>query len=282
MLDLEQVIQSSEHLTPLPESAARLAALLGDDGWTLEDVADVVKLDGPLVAQVLRRANSAANAGLARSISIDSALMRLGPGAILSLAVGSATKKDLDCPLPVYHLNEGELWRHSATAALAIEVAARRLRIKTSPEAYAAALLHDIGKLILGRFLDGSDQGFVERARSEGGLELANAEMEILDVHHGEVGALMARHWGLPEGIVAGIEFHHEPDQAPVEFGMLCTEVALADQIASHIGAKDGDEKGDVDFEPQVLERLSIDRSQLDSVCEEVLEKLEEVMERYE
>ena len=49
--------------------------------------------------------------------------------------------------IPEYGLSEGELWRHSVGSALAAESAQSFCDVPLPPETYAAALLHDTGKL---------------------------------------------------------------------------------------------------------------------------------------
>ena len=51
----------------------------------------------------------------------------------------------------------------------------------------------------------------LDRATEEGGRSRLHAESELLGVHHGELGGLIAQHWKLPDGIVRGVTFHHDP-----------------------------------------------------------------------
>ena len=45
----------------------------------------------------------------------------------------------------------------------------------------------------------------------EGHCNPLQAEMEILEVNHAELGGLIARHWGLPDIIALGVQYHHAP-----------------------------------------------------------------------
>ena len=56
------------------------------------------------------------------------------------------------------------------------------------PDSFTVSLLHDIGKLTLSRFLDSDHLRWLAAAREQGGESSLRAEIEILGVHHGELG----------------------------------------------------------------------------------------------
>ncbi len=279
MIDLDALIERAQELDPLPQSSFRLTAILTSDDWCFEDLADVVRKDPPLAARILGMANSPAYGSRAPIVDIGQALGRVGPGTTFGLAVASGARSLLTNPLEVYGIGAGELWRHSVATALVVEELRSFLPDAASPEAYAAALLHDIGRLVLAHSLGVEDVQYLHRAETEGGLNITDAEMELLDVHHGEVGGLIARHWGLPESIVTGITYHHDPADAPTDEGRrLCDLLAIADTVATNLGSPDGaaHDPGP-DFEPAA--RLGLDSDALAQLGAWVEERLDEVLE---
>ena len=95
--------------------------------------------------------------------------MRLGRGTILSLAMASGVQSRMVGAIPQYGLSERALWSHSVAAAVAAEVVPKFCKVPVPPEAYAAALLHDIGKLVMSRFLSPEIMGFCERLTKRAG-----------------------------------------------------------------------------------------------------------------
>ena len=160
------------------------------------------------------------------------AVIRVGAGRVLSLVVGSSAQPVMEAAIPGYELSAGELWRHSLAAALVAELAKNFCPGAWSPLAFTAALLHDIGKLVLGRFLNAALADMCRRAVDEGGLEHFEAESEILRVHHGEVGGIIAQHWQLPQGIVEGVMHHHEPENVEDSNAVVAH---LGDAVARHL-----------------------------------------------
>ena len=129
------------------------------------------------------------------------------------------------------------MWRHSVAAALAAELASLVCTARILPESFTAALLHDIGHLVLSRHLEPELIAFLGSSRDKGGFDERRAEIEILGVHHGELGHLIAQHWALPEIIAQGIAFHHNPeDVTDPKHQLLCDTVCVADAVANAIG----------------------------------------------
>jgi HD-like signal output (HDOD) protein len=235
LIDLDSLIQSSYELDPLPGSLIRLAGLVAQDSSDINEIERIVAHDPALTGRVLRAANSAANAAGSPITTARAALMRIGAGSLLALALGSRIGGRLQRDVPEYGMAAGQLWRHSVASALAAEVVGGACRAPLPPETATAALLHDLGKIVLCRSLTSPVRELLERAYEEGHHDLREAESEILGVHHGEIGGLIAQHWRLPDGIVMGVTHHHAPEvvDLPVAYG-----VQVADEIAKAVVAE--------------------------------------------
>ena len=112
--------------------ATRLVSLLSQTEWMIRDVEEAVRLDLALTARVLRFANSAWTAHLPSVSTIRDALMRIGVGTTLSLAIAEGVRPRLLRPLPAFDLQPGRLWQHAVASALATEIVTKRARIADS------------------------------------------------------------------------------------------------------------------------------------------------------
>jgi HD-like signal output (HDOD) protein len=293
-VETRSLIEHAKALTPLPASVSRLASVVADDKSDLDDIVQVVRLDQGLTARVLSAANSATKGrGMALG-TVEQAVMRLGRGCVLSIAVGSAVRSELTSELPQYKLSEGELWRHSVAAALVAEHANRYCtKVKVPAETFTAALLHDVGKLVLCRFLDDTVLDLLSRSAGDRGVADVTAEREILEVTHGELGGLIVQDWGLSEDIRIGVAYHHEPD---VVQHLFADVVHVCDTLAKRIqGDRDltawssrkalSEAKASPVEHPidaGVVERLGLNTSGEAALSEKVAEKLVDVYARYE
>ena len=278
MIDLKALTRAASDLEPLPASVTRLASVIAKDDWEMHEVEQVVALDQALSSRLLRLANSAASGAAMPIVTIREAIVRMGAGALLSLATAATVQKRLQSSLPQFGYGEGELWRHSVAAALAAESAPAYCKVALPSESYAAALLHDVGKLVLARFLDPDILRVLTLARQEGHLSSLRAEAEILTVHHGELGGLIAQHWKLPARIVTGIIHHHTPDEA----GDIVADVTyLANIIAGRVGTGYVASEDELVVNPSTMDRLKLTPERLDELSTQVGKRLEDVIARY-
>jgi putative nucleotidyltransferase with HDIG domain len=116
---------------------------------------------------------------------------------------------------------------HAQAVARSADRLARELGLPDRDDILVAALLHDVGKLVLGRAIAGyssaSDLTVTPEAR-------VRQENLTWGMDHASLGGLLLRRWGLPEQLVASVTRHHtaESDQD------VATYVRLADMLAHH------------------------------------------------
>lgn len=278
MIDLHQLIQQANELAPLPASTVRLAQVVSSPDCDVAEVTELIAFDQALTVKLLRAANSAAHSGAIPVSTAQDAVIRLGAAQVLALAVACGARPLLQSKVPAYGLDEGVLWRHSVAAAVASETMMKFCQMDVPPESFTAALLHDIGKLVMGRFLSPEILNFIEQAQKVDHLGPLEAESLILNVHHGELGGLIAQHWKLPDRVVHGITYHHNPEQG---LDVICDLTYLANLVAKRIEAEIEGGKSGFTVDAGVVERLGLTAQALDTLCPLAAERYEQVSRRY-
>lgn len=278
MIDLNNLIEQANNLTPLPATTVRLAQLVCSPDCYLEDVAELIGFDQALTLKLLRAANSAASASAVRYGTVKEAVARLGTAQVLAFAVACSTRPFLQSAVPGYGLDEGALWRHSVASAVAAEVVPELCRVEVPPESFTAALLHDVGKLVMGRFLTPEVRGYLRRAYEVDNIPQREAESLLLNVHHGELGGIIAQHWKLPVRVVQGITHHHTPDRG---MDVICDVTYLSNQIAKGIEASVEGRAYEMKLEADVTERLGIEPKIVESLCPIAALRYAQVGRRY-
>ena len=97
---------------------------------------------------------------------------------------------------------------------------------------------------------------FIAEAKEVDHLTQMEAESQILHVHHGELGGLIAQHWQLPPRIVRGIIYHHNPEEGS---DVVCDFACLANHLATQIEADLDGRSVECVLAPDVAQRLGID-----------------------
>ncbi|AMY09929.1 Chemotaxis protein [Luteitalea pratensis] len=277
-LTRERLLRQADALEPLPATATRLVSLLCQSEWMLRDVEEVVRLDLALTARVLRFANSAWTAHLPAVSTVRDALMRIGVGTALSLAIAEGVRPRLLRPLPAFDLQPGRLWQHAVASALATEIVTRRARTPIPPETVTASLLHDVGKVVLDEAMDEATLSALRTAWTSGALSRIEAERQVLGMDHGELGGYIVRHWGLPERLAVAISHHHTPSATQ---STICDVVHLSNGIAKLAGFGPLIAEIDGPIEGDVLVRLSFSPADLHTFCSELTERMRTGQERF-
>ncbi len=272
------LIDGIDHLEPLPVTASRLVAVLADENATMGDAAEIIEQDQALTANILRAANSAIYARRFETRKLRDAATRLGTVQLLNIALAGHLKA-LSCDAQMYELSEDELWLHAALSA-----DAARLLIANCPgagipqSAVVAALMHDIGKLIMVRYLDVNPQDIVAAcAREE--VSWQDGERLLLGCDHAEVGGAVAKHWSFPSEISRAIECHH---QNPIEDpDPLLDAVVVANLVAKTAGVGLGAEGMNMDIDHEAARRLGLTLDTFSRIAATAALNLEDLKELY-
>jgi putative nucleotidyltransferase with HDIG domain len=242
-----QILDGVKNLDPLPVTARRLTSMLGDDNVNAREIADVVEYDPAVAANIVRVANSAAYAGRYPVDRVRDAVVRLGTANLLTIVLGDYLRV-FKVAAPLYDLTEDDLYLHSAAASLTIKAIVAETKRPLPPSASIAALLHDIGKLIMVRYLK-ADVSALQAICKEKNITFVDAEKEVLGCDHAEVGGAVARNWDFPQDIISAIENHHRV--IPGGSGVVLDAVMLANYTAKSIGIGLGAEAFNIpmDFE---------------------------------
>jgi putative nucleotidyltransferase with HDIG domain len=212
----DAIIASLASVPPLPAAVQRTLALLRDPEAEMEDIARAIELDPNITANVLRLANSPQFGGMRAVGTVREALIRLGAKRVGQLIMAAGVSPHVSKEIKGYGLSAGALLEHSIATALAAEALARKIG-RTPPEhTFTAGLLANLGKVVLGTFLEVDATPILELAHSEM-IPFDQAEERILGINHAEVGALLLERWGLPEEIVEIVRWRLTPDDYPGE-----------------------------------------------------------------
>ena len=201
-------------LPSFPVSVQRVIQEINSPRSSAESVAVALELDPPLVACVLRVANSGFY-GRTKVSSPQAAVTRVGLQEVRGLATSAALRDILDTG----GAEEIErLYVLALASALVVSRIARRSSVVDTTNAssafFTAALLHDIGLFALFSFSPGSARRSIEQARTQK-VPLSDVERTIVGFPHTELGATLLQRWHLSDVEIEACRWHHAPGSAP-------------------------------------------------------------------
>ncbi|MEN6351797.1 MAG: HDOD domain-containing protein [Syntrophomonas sp.] len=233
-LSVESIVEAVNDLPALPHIAVRVMELSENPDSTAEDISKVLNQDQGMTARVLRLANSAYYGFPRRISTITDAIVFLGFKTIRSIVLAVSVSDILNQEMEGYALEYGELWKHSQCSAMAARLIAKKAKFGIVDLAYTAALLHDIGKVILNNFIKDAYHEVVDKI-DEDNSSFIEAENQVLGFNHAVVGSRVAEKWNLPPELVEAIALHHDPGKAEIN-KRLTAIVHLADALCVMMG----------------------------------------------
>jgi putative nucleotidyltransferase with HDIG domain len=223
---LTAAFEALEAFPVLAESRTRVLRVVGEDSPPIGEVVEAVESDVALVITVLRLANSVASPRRGKVATVRDAVELIGCGRVEQLARDAQTF-DFFERSPGWDLMPERFRLHAVATQAAADKIARETGYEERDELLTAALLHDIGKLVLVQSYPAYPDQIHGDARTPG--ERVHRERRELGVDHAVVGGVLARRWGLPDSLATAIERHHS-DEAEGTAAM----VRLADMLAHY------------------------------------------------
>jgi putative nucleotidyltransferase with HDIG domain len=211
---IRSVVAQLDTLPSFPSLYLEIMQELATDDPSVEKIAAIVAKDPGMTVKMLQIVN-AASLGLSRRItSPQEAVQQIGMSAVRSLALSAHIFSCFEhTELKGFAISQ--LWDHAMrTAQIARRIMeVERADVALAEDAYTAALLHDIGKLMLANNLPEPFQQALTLTQ-EKNSPFVEAEQEVFGANHAGVGAYLLGLWGLPAPIVEAVAFHHQPGRA--------------------------------------------------------------------
>ena len=275
MNERAEILEKIGTIPPLPTASTEVIRLIHDPDVPNATLARTIEYDPSLTANVLRLANCA-YFGFPRAVStIREALLRLGTNKIFQLVVAATIGKMANLPVRGYDLSSGNLWDHLIGTAIASTKLAEAARIEAPDHTFTAALTHDVGKIVLGTFVEVNAPAIVGLALQER-ISFEQAEEKVLGIDHAEVGALLMERWNLPDYLVEVVRWHHQP-QLSSDDPVAVNLVHVADVACMMAGVGAGIDALGYRPSNHAMSQLGLTISVLDAVIYEILNELLEV-----
>ena len=230
---VREAVGKVRELPSRPKVYGALARAVADPRTSSKDVAEIVEQDMAMCAKILQLANSAFF-GLRHPVSnIQGAVVQIGTAMLQNLVLSCEVRQAFVSANGVLSLDtEQEHALRAATLARGL-VTDRQKR----DDAFMAAMLHDVGKLVLATQMTEEFRAAVAKARQDR-VPLHEVEPGVYGVSHAEVGGYLLGLWGLPYPIVEAVARHHAPWRAVSEEAVdLADAVFLAEGLAQEQAA---------------------------------------------
>jgi HD-like signal output (HDOD) protein len=262
----QEVVQSVGEIAMLPQVVMRVLDMTSSTRATTQELEDAIGQDQGLTSKVLTLANSSYY-GLPRRVSsLREAVMFLGFRAVRNIAMTASCYNMFIGKSDSQSLLKRRIWKHSVDTSLLTRLVCAFAPDVVPDEAFAAGLLHDIGKTVLEQYYPQATMQVVQTAERLG-IRHHEAEEQILGFNHADVGLALAIHWNLPTALAEALGYHHCVSAATTA-PRLVAVVAIASDISNALEQGLDEQQWQQSINGDAMNTLGITSEQIQTLIE--------------
>lgn len=265
---LRSQIETINTLPTLPDILKRLLVVIENPNVSLNEISNFILSDPVLTSKILKVVNSPIYGFPGRISSINQALMLLGLNVVKGMLFGVSV-------FDVMQKTMIGLWEHSLSCAVTARIIAKKKNFNEPEEVSIAALLHDIGKVVLGlKFPEGYGDALKDAENK--GVFIFDSEKSYFGITHANAGSWIAQKWNFPSKLIDVIQYHHTPKLS--KNAVLHTAIVhLSDIIVKARGIGFTGDKLVPAIDPFVWEYLNLSEDAMFEVFMELEDSLEDI-----
>ena len=267
--NLRSQIEKVDTLPTMPSVLKKLLKVIENPKVSLNEIGNFISSDPVLTTRVLKVVNSPIYGFPGRISSVSQALILLGLNVVRGMLLGVSVFEVMERAMV-------GLWEHSMGCAVTARIIAQKKGVKEPEEISVAALLHDIGKVVLSLKFTEEYKEILKNAEKNG-LYISEAEKAHFGITHAEAGAWIAQKWNFPKSLIEVIDYHHKPHLSkniPVQSAI----VHLADILIQSRGFGFSGNTFVPPVNPAAWQALNLSETDM----KEILVEMEEVLEQAE
>jgi putative nucleotidyltransferase with HDIG domain len=231
---IAELVSDSE-ISSIKNVTSGIIRIINDPNSNARDLKEIIEIDPPLTAKVLRTANSAYYYSRRHISDIEEAVIWLGFDNLKEIALSQKVCEIFQKQDTFEGYSRIELWRHCIAVAVLAKMIYRMEFGEKGENIYAAGLIHDIGIITEDQFFEAEFKQILAKA-GETRCCLAQAEFEMWGYTHADIGKAITESWQFPEDLVNSIAYHHSLENVPEEHKKMTTTLALADYTCHECG----------------------------------------------
>lgn len=207
---IQQRLEDTLELPPLPETAQRIIHLRVNPNAVMGDLVDIVESDPSLAAQVVSWASSSFYAAAGQVRSVHDAVSRvLGFDLVMNLAMGLSLGRALTHPKD-HPEGYVDYWQQAIWQAQSAGILASMMPRGQRPVfglAYLSGLLHNFGHLVLAQVFPPHFRLVCRSLEVNPHIDSSVIEHYLLGVTREQIAAQLMENWGMPDEVTLAIRY---------------------------------------------------------------------------
>jgi putative nucleotidyltransferase with HDIG domain len=280
---VEETFKDVKTISTLSPVVQKIFASINDPNVGAKALSDIIMSDQTLTARVLKLVNSSFFGLRGKIQNIHHAVTMLGFSTIRQICLGVSICGKFNALKGNDTISGESFWIHSIATAILSKILCKAIKKSEADACFTIGLIHDIGKLILIEHDTDRFREALSMAKDKS-MPLHEAEKEVSDLDHTDVGDWLLRKWNLPRESRQAVKHHHSANiqlVSPASPEAITGIVYFANQVAHHLSlGASGNPQGGLEadkfeaFFGKSYEETNIDRVYLEEEVRVTIEIL--------
>ena len=236
---IDKILKSLDHIPAFPVTILKVNEMLRDDDYSVDAMVNLIKYDQAMAVNVMKMSNSAYFGPRLRISTLHDAVVYLGKNNLTRIVQTAGVSRFFKKESRGYVEKANELWEHSVAVALMSQILSLKIMKHPDEKLYLAALVHDVGKMVMGEFVHESFEKISQMVAADG-CSFLEAEEAVVGINHAALSGMIAERWNFPKEIIEALSYHHRPDLVENNDNEILWLVYLADQVCMLAGFSGG------------------------------------------
>ena len=225
----QEIIKEIDEIPQFPEAILRIQKELNNPNCNFNSLADIIKADSNLTAEVIRIANSPIYAVTGSADDLLSGIKIIGLNGLKNLIMGFSANKIL---LQKYQEEKVQkILKHSYEVALySSHIAKLKKMKKIVDDVFISAVIHDFGKILIETINPQLVKTIEEICRIKD-INVSALEDITEGYNHAVVGAKLAQKWNFPEIYRQSVLNHHRPQECDKKYKSIVYTIYLGNEL---------------------------------------------------
>ncbi|MDN6318822.1 MAG: HDOD domain-containing protein [Marinobacter sp.] len=276
-LRIQQRLEDTLELPPLPETAQRIIHLRINPNAVMGDLVDIVESDPSLAAQIVSWASSSFYAAAGQVRSVHDAISRvLGFDMVMNLAMGLSLGRALNQPQD-HPDGYVDYWQQAIWQAQSAGILASMMPRSERPLfglAYLAGLLHNFGYLLLAQVFPPHFKLVCRSLEVNSAIDSSVTEHYLLGITREQIAAQLMENWGMPDEVTLAIRYQKNCSYQGTH-NVYAKLLWLGRQLLTARGVAMG---ASATVEQKLYDELGLNREQVEEQFDELVASKDNVM----
>ncbi len=224
-----EIATEIENMPQFPESIVALQRELSNPDCSFKSIAGKVDSDPSLTAEILRIANSPVYKVRSEITDVAGAVRMMGMLGVKSVLYNYGVNKVMQNKYDKKVIKEVNTHSHFVAQVSAYLASYKNLG-KITEDIYVAALLHDMGKIIVNSMSRDLEKNLKDLCTQKY-IPISILEDLTKGYNHSMIGSEIAEKWNFPEKYITAIAYHHVPLDVSDEYKELIYAIYLGNEL---------------------------------------------------